>query len=99
MEIIEDRHKKKPTIIPSQLPLEAWHEIIGQQTIADAILDRLVHRAHRINLKGELMRKTKKKNLIKMESILSTWFAMLTFFLCKWFTLTGSTILSALSKL
>ncbi len=60
MEIIEDRHGKKPTIIASQLPVEAWHEIIGEQTIADAILDRLVHTAHRINIKGESMRKKQK---------------------------------------
>ena len=57
MEIIEDRHGKHSTIIASQLPVEAWHEIIGEQTIADAILDRLVHTAHRINIKGESMRK------------------------------------------
>jgi len=60
MEIIEDRHGKKSTIIASQLPVEAWHEIIGEQTIADAILDRLVHTAHRINIKGESMRKKQK---------------------------------------
>jgi DNA replication protein DnaC len=57
MEIIEDRHGKRSTIIASQLPTEAWHEVIGEQTIADAILDRLVHSAHRIDLKGESMRK------------------------------------------
>ncbi len=57
MEIIEDRHGKKSTIITSQLPVEAWHKIIGEQTIADAILDRLVHTAHRIDIKGESMRK------------------------------------------
>ncbi|MEH6657591.1 IS21-like element helper ATPase IstB [Leeuwenhoekiella marinoflava] len=57
MEIIEDRHGKKSTIIASQLPVEAWHDIIGEQTIADAILDRLVHTAHRIDIKGESMRK------------------------------------------
>jgi DNA replication protein DnaC len=57
MEIIEDRHGEKSTIIASQLPVEAWHEIIGEQTIADAILDRLVHTAHRIDIKGESMRK------------------------------------------
>ena len=62
MEIIEDRHGKRSTIIASQLPTEAWHQIIGEQTIADAILDRLVHSAHRINLKGESMRKKLKKN-------------------------------------
>ncbi len=57
MEIIEDRHGKKSTIIASQLPVLNWHEIIGEQIIADAILDRLVHSAHRIDLKGESMRK------------------------------------------
>jgi len=57
MEIIEDRHGKKSTIIASLLPVDEWHEIIGEQTIADAILDRLVHTAHRIDIKGESMRK------------------------------------------
>ena len=57
MEIIEDRHGKHSTIIASQLPVDAWHQIIGEQTIADAILDRIVHSAHRIDLKGESMRK------------------------------------------
>lgn len=61
MEIIEDRHGKHATIIASQLPTEAWHQVIGEQTIADAILDRLVHSAHRINLKGESMRKKLRK--------------------------------------
>jgi DNA replication protein DnaC len=62
MEIIEDRHGKHSTIIASQLPVEAWHQIIGEQTIADAILDRLVHSAHRIDIKGESMRKKQKNN-------------------------------------
>lgn len=61
MEIIEDRHGKHSTIIASQLPVEAWHQLIGEQTIADAILDRLVHTAHRIDIKGESMRKKLKK--------------------------------------
>ena len=56
MEIIEDRHAKKSTIIASQLPVQAWHDVIGEKTIADAILDRLVHSAHRIDIKGESMR-------------------------------------------
>jgi DNA replication protein DnaC len=60
MEIIEDRHQDKSTIIASQIPVEKWHEIIGESTIADAILDRLVHTAHRIELKGESLRKKKK---------------------------------------
>ena len=59
MEIIEDRHGKASTIITSQVPVNMWHEIIGEQTIADAILDRIVHDAHRIEMKGESLRKKK----------------------------------------
>ncbi len=59
MEIIEDRHGKRSTIIASQLPVSAWHEVIGEQTIADAILDRMVHNSLRIELKGESLRKKK----------------------------------------
>ena len=57
MEIIEDRHGKASTIFTSQVPINKWYEIIGEQTIADAILDRIVHDAHRIELKGESLRK------------------------------------------
>lgn len=57
MEIIEDRHGRSSTIIASQLPIGSWYEIIGEATIADAILDRLVHTSHRIELKGESLRK------------------------------------------
>ena len=57
MEIIEDRHGKTATIIASQLPVSNWYHIIGEETIADAILDRLVHTSHRINLSGETLRK------------------------------------------
>ncbi len=57
MEIIEDRHGKSSTIITSQIPISKWHEVIGEQTIADAILDRLVHDAHRVEMKGESLRK------------------------------------------
>jgi len=57
MEIIEDRHGKRSTIITSQLPIKGWYEVIGEQTIADAILDRVVHNAHRVELKGESLRK------------------------------------------
>jgi len=60
MEIIEDRHGKNSTIITSQVPVTMWHEIIGEQTIADAILDRIVHDAHRIEMNGESMRKKRK---------------------------------------
>ena len=60
MEIIEDRHGKRSTIIASQLPVRQWYDIIGEATVADAILDRLVHDAHRIELEGESLRKRKK---------------------------------------
>ena len=62
MEIIEDRHGKATTIITSQVPIAKWHDIIGEQTIADAILDRLVHDAHRIEMNGESLRKKRKLN-------------------------------------
>ena len=62
LEIFEDRHGKKSTVITSQLPVNKWHEIIGEPTIADAILDRLVHSSFRIELKGESMRKMYKNN-------------------------------------
>ena len=57
MEIIEDRHGKSSLIITSQLPVSAWFDVIGDKTIADAILDRIVHDAHRMELHGESMRK------------------------------------------
>ena len=57
LEVIEDRHGLSSTIVASQLPIESWHDNIGDPTIADAILDRLVHNAHKINLKGDSMRK------------------------------------------
>lgn len=60
MEIIEDRHGKTSLIITSQLPVSKWHEVIGEKTIADAILDRIVHDAHRVELRGESMRKKRK---------------------------------------
>lgn len=61
LEIIEDRQGKGATIVSSQLPVSKWFDIIGDKTIADAILDRLVHHAIRIELKGESMRKKIKK--------------------------------------
>lgn len=57
MEIIEDRHAKKSTIMVSQLPVSNWYDLIGDSTIADAILDRLVHTSIRVELKGESLRK------------------------------------------
>lgn len=57
MEIIEDRHGRTSTVIAGQLPVANWFDIIGEETIADAILDRLIHTSHRIELKGESLRK------------------------------------------
>jgi len=57
LEVIEDRHGLASTIVATQLPITSWHENIRDPTIADAILDRLIHNAHKINLKGESMRK------------------------------------------
>lgn len=57
MELIEDRHGKGALIITSQVPVSKWHDVIGEQTIADAILDRIIHNAHRLELKGESLRK------------------------------------------
>ena len=57
LQIIEDRHNKYGTIIISQLPVSAWHQYINDHTVADAILDRIIHQAHRIELKGEAQRK------------------------------------------
>ena len=59
MDIVEDRHGKRSTIIASQVPVRNWYEVIGEQTVADAILDRLVHKSIRIELKGESLRKIK----------------------------------------
>jgi DNA replication protein DnaC len=63
MEIFEDRHGKSSTIITSQIPVNKWHEIIGEQTIADAILDRIVHDAHRLEMKGESLRKKRQMKI------------------------------------
>mgnify|MGYP000595584417 CR=1 FL=1 len=62
LEIMEDRHGARSTIITSQLPITQWHKAIGDATLADAILDRLLHGAHRLNLKGESLRKAKAQN-------------------------------------
>lgn len=62
MDIIDDRYNKASTIISSQIPVSAWYDIIGEGTIADAILDRIVNSSHRIDLKGESLRKGALKN-------------------------------------
>ncbi len=63
LEIVEERHSRKSIAIVSQLPVEQWHELIGDPTIADSILDRVVHNAHKISMKGESMRKRLAKTL------------------------------------
>jgi DNA replication protein DnaC len=60
LEIVEERHGRRSTIVASQPPIEHWHDLIGDPTHADAILDRLVHNAHRIDLAGESVRKTRR---------------------------------------
>lgn len=62
MDIIEDRHQKRATVITSQVPVKAWHDAIGEKTVADAILDRLVHHSLRVELYSESIRKRKTKN-------------------------------------
>ena len=57
LEIIEDRHGKSSLIVTSQVPVNKWHDVIGEKTVADAILDRIIHDAHRLELKGESLRK------------------------------------------
>lgn len=57
LDIIEDRHGKRSTIFVSQIPVNKWYELLGEQSVADAILDRVVHSSHRIELKGESLRK------------------------------------------
>ncbi|WP_422414320.1 MULTISPECIES: IS21-like element helper ATPase IstB [unclassified Endozoicomonas] len=65
LEVMDDRHEQSSTLVTSQLPTRQWHGSIGDETLADAILDRLMHNAHRITLKGESMR----KKLGKLETL------------------------------
>ena len=57
LELLEDRHDRRATVVTSQLPVEHWHEALGDPTLADAILDRLVHNAYKLPLTGDSMRK------------------------------------------
>jgi DNA replication protein DnaC len=61
LEIVDDRHGRASTIVTSQLPVENWHDVIPDPTVADAVIDRLVHTAHRLTLKGESLRKPPEK--------------------------------------
>ncbi len=63
MEIIEERYGQTATLITSQIPVDRWHDVIGDPTYADAMLDRLVHNAHRINLTGESLRRIKHQKI------------------------------------
>jgi len=69
LELFEERYQRRSTIITAQLPISGWHDMIGEPTIADAILDRIVHNAHRIELKGDSMRrKDRNANLTSAEN-------------------------------
>ena len=62
LEVLEDRYGKRSTVVTSQLPIKSWHEWIGDPTLADAILDRLVHNAYKVRLKGPSRRKVESTN-------------------------------------
>lgn len=63
LEILEDRHGTRATLVTSQLPTDQWHAVIGEPTLADAILDRLIHHAYKLTLKGDSMRKKRRPQL------------------------------------
>lgn len=67
LEVLDDRYSQRATLVTSQLPFDHWHDVLGDATFADAILDRLVHNAHRITLKGPSMRR-KKRNTARSEA-------------------------------
>jgi DNA replication protein DnaC len=68
LEILEERYRRKSTLIAAQLPVAQWHDMIGEPTIADAILDRIVHNAHRISLEGDSMRKKTTSHLTEAQN-------------------------------
>jgi len=69
LEIIDDRYQRSSTLITSQLPVSAWHDSVGDATLGDAILDRLIHNAHRIEVQGPSMRETIAKKRGKKEEL------------------------------
>lgn len=69
LEVLDDRSGRRSTIVASQIPVQDWHALIGEPTVADAVIDRLVHSAHRINLDGESLRK---KNALNVDATPST---------------------------
>lgn len=68
LEVIDDRHGSGATLVTSQYPVSTWHELIDNPTVADAFLDRLVHSAYRIDLKGESMRKTQNRRPVARQA-------------------------------
>ena len=60
LEVLEDRHGVRSTVVTSQLPVDKWHDVVGDPTLGDAILDRLVHNAYKLDLKGDSMRKRRR---------------------------------------
>ena len=60
LELLEDRHAVRSTVVTSQFPVDTWHDAVGDPTLADAILDRLVHKAYKLELKGDSMRKRRR---------------------------------------
>ena len=71
LEINDDRHGRTSTVVTSQLPIDNWHAHIGDPTIADAVLDRLVHSAHRLELKGESLRKLRAVKNAKLDEAIA----------------------------
>ncbi|MEO6189607.1 MAG: IS21-like element helper ATPase IstB [Saprospiraceae bacterium] len=69
IEIVEDRYEKGSIIITSQIPVNKWHDLIGEQTVADAIMDRILHGSHRLELKGDSLRKKENKESILMTEL------------------------------
>ena len=68
LEILDDRYDRKSTLITSQLPVDQWHTYLGDRTVADAILDRLVHNSYRLELNGESMRKRRAVPIANIKS-------------------------------
>jgi DNA replication protein DnaC len=63
LEIVEERYGRASTLLTSQLPVSRWHDVVGEPTLADAILDRIVHHAQRLELKGDSLRKRQRAPL------------------------------------
>jgi DNA replication protein DnaC len=72
LEILDDRHNKCSTVVTSQIPVKLWHDTLNDKTLADAILDRLIHNAHRLEMKGESMRKKQSTLITESEPTQNT---------------------------